>query len=203
MQPAAQAIIEKQISIMPPKVREALLHIDSSKYIQALAAKHQLRVDQGGVLEEEAMLIMLGLESPSMFMNNLVHRGRIPPSVASAIVADINRDVFEKIRHDLAEFLERSEKRFSGEESGEAGLQPPAAVIPPQKQPPQPTATVPGTPVVQKNTAPMPNTGFAKEKMEGAFRIPAETTRTGEAAAQAPSAKPPYTGADPYREPVK
>lgn len=187
---------------MPHKVREALLHIDSSKYIQALAAKHQLRIDQAGVLEEEAMLIMLGLESPSMFMNNLIQQGHIPPSVAAAIVGDINKDVFEKIRHDLTDFLEKTEKRFSGEEGDKAEPQPPAAAVLPQKQPPKPATTTP-TPIVQKNTAPLSGAGFTKEKMEGAFRMPAETTRIGETSAQTSPAKPPYTDIDPYREPTK
>lgn len=183
-------------------MREALLHIDSSKYIQALAVKHHLRIDQGGVLEEEAMLIMLGLESPSMFMNNLIRQGHIPPSVAAAIVGDINKDVFEKIRHDLTGFLEQSQERFARGETNPTPAQTTDTVLP-QKQSPQPTASAPQTPAVQKNSTPVPNAGFAKEKMEGAFRMPAETTRVGEAPAPARPAQPPYTGVDPYREPTK
>ncbi len=190
---------------MPPRVREALLHIDSSKYVQALAAKHQLRVDQGGVLEEEVMLIMLGLESPSTFMNNLIRQGHIPPSTASAIVTDINKDVFEKIRHDLTEFLEKSEKQFSGEERVATESQPPAAGILPQKQ--APAQTTPQQPVAQpaaqKNTTTTSDMSFAKEKMEGVFRMPAETTSIGETPTQTPPTKPAHTGVDPYREPIK
>lgn len=210
MNPEIQQLINKQVGAMPPKVREAFLHIDASKYIGTLAKKHDLRTDQAGVLENEIMIIMLGLENPRTFMNNLTQKGNISRDTAAAIVEDINRDVFDKIRHDLATFLEQSEKQYGPGEPEKTDSPAPAVIMPqPQTAPTTPVAPVitPAAPTsptapAQGSGARTLNTDFAKERMERQFRMPTETKQVTEKPVSGEEGKK-YPGVDPYREPTK
>src|SRR5690606_19761788 len=104
-------IVAKQVEAMPTRIREAMEHIDTTKYLKALTEKYGLRTDEAQVLENEIMIIMLGLEKPEAFIRHLTQAG-ISKETAAGLVADVNRDVFEKIRHDLMEFLQKTTNDF-------------------------------------------------------------------------------------------
>jgi hypothetical protein len=202
MKPEAKEIIQKQLAHIPAGVRDALLKISSSNYLGTLAEKNRLRTDQAGVLEDELMLVLLGLETPETFIKNLMEQGNMSRALAETIVHDINEDIFNKIRHDLAEFQQQTRTRFG---EGQSIPKPPPAAPPqnlPTGMPPRPTP--PPQPEAQGPQGVVRTLGndLARTKLEQAFRMPPSTTTVTETQRpqQNPIVKKPYGGQDPYRE---
>ena len=63
--------------MLPPEdVRTAITSVDLRNKLRSVAEKHRLHVDQAGALENETMLVMLGLEHPRDYIQNLERKRR-------------------------------------------------------------------------------------------------------------------------------
>lgn len=207
-----QNTIQKKLAELPESVRLAISHINYQTQVASLMHKYNLRVDQAGILDTEIMLVLLGLEHPDSLANNLAREGNLPRETTTAIMDDLNESVFKAIRHELVELYDK--EQVLGQILHETGA-PSATQQPPL--PPRPTGvrtetqTKPahtGTSQVPQGVAHTMPTDIAKTKLEQSFRIPPSSTTVSlgteqKTASEGLPQKKPYSGVDPYREPVK
>lgn len=91
---------------MPPAIRAYLTEGKYTPVAKNMMSKYNLRVDQGGVLERELMLLLMGVEDPSEFTKTLVEEARLDQKTANSIAQDVNNQIFiplraEEMRGDL------------------------------------------------------------------------------------------------------
>lgn len=195
--------IQERLAQLPESVRRAIKNINYTAQVQSLMQKHNLRLDQAGIVDREIMLVLLGLEHPDKLFSNLMQEGGLSKDVATAIAEDLNEKIFKAIRHELVETYDKGkmlEEIFDGE---------PAAVSEKPLSTPGVSAStstiVPPTPA-QPTTPAQPNT-IAKTKLEQSFHIPTQTaTISLSVPAMTPQAASPIVKRreiDPYREPIQ
>ena len=88
--------IEILLDRVPKPVRDYVLN-ELSGEVQRLMEKYQLHVDQGGVLQKELLLMLLGQEEPGEFMKELRATG-IGEGTVQGLMVDINEDIFKPLR---------------------------------------------------------------------------------------------------------
>lgn len=81
---------------VPRPVRDYILN-DLSGKVRELMTRYNLHVDQGGVLQGELMIMMLGQQEPAEFMQELKNAG-IPDAAVQSLMHDINEEIFKPIR---------------------------------------------------------------------------------------------------------
>jgi|GEM_PF-5219472 hypothetical protein len=150
---SSEEVIKKQLENIPSGVRNAILRINSSGYIQKFSEKYGLRIDQAGALEKELLVVLLGLDNSSSFRNNLINSGKISSEIASNIARDISAEVFDSVRHELSGFYKKTQS--------ESEL----------KSTQVTDNATPTTSVASKENLDSAS-DIAKEKMKGTFRLP-------------------------------
>lgn len=90
--------MREQLKALPPQVRRAISSVDLRSKIGSIGTKHALHIDQVGLLENETLLTMLGLEPLDEYAGNIETELRIPREKALQISADINAHILEPIR---------------------------------------------------------------------------------------------------------
>lgn len=83
---------------LPPVIRTYLSQGKYTVVAKNLMAKYSLRIDQGGVLEREIMLLLMGIETPDEFTKALVEEARLDQPTIDGIVKDINEQIFIPLR---------------------------------------------------------------------------------------------------------
>jgi hypothetical protein len=194
---------EEQISAayekLPHEVKSALGTDARDEAWYQIMKEFQLNVDEARRIAEAARPVIYGLANPNEFPKNLRDQLlNLPPEKFDVLVKKVDTEVFAPIRSlVLQKMRESHEQRVP-------------STIYPQKQPSVPASMPPTNLPVQQNPAKPVGADFAQEKMSGAFRMPAESTRVIEEplpptqSAQKPPLQQKYSGGvDPYREPTK
>ena len=96
-----QEIIKEQLKKLPDDVKKAFASVDLRAKIKKISEKHRLHIDQGGELENETVLVMLGLEPLGNYKRNLKRGLQISDARAQAIIFDIDKEIFVNIRESL------------------------------------------------------------------------------------------------------
>jgi hypothetical protein len=121
--------IQKRIDALPPAVRDLVYSADMGTILRSIGAKHQLHVDQIGALETEAAAVMIGLSEAQNFVSEVAENLNVDEQKATAIVNDVNAQLFVKIQDAMKK-----------------GSQPSAVSVPVFKtMPPAPAAQAPQT----------------------------------------------------------
>jgi len=95
-EPTLTQSIAQLLAKVPRPVQEYVVS-DLSNEVRSLMDKYQLHVDQGGVLQNELLLMLLGQEEPAEFMKELRAAG-IGEGTVQSLMVDINEDVFKPLR---------------------------------------------------------------------------------------------------------
>lgn len=133
--------IQLLLSQVPEPVRNFVLN-ELQGTTQVLMERYHLHVDQGGVLERELLLMLLGQEEPAEFVETLKAAG-IPADLVANITTDVNRDVFMRLRE---------EERKVAAQPVQEKLSRPAALPPPSIVAPAPVEQT----VVARSVPPPP-----------------------------------------------
>ncbi len=205
---------------LPEDLKDAISSSDSANTIQIIGKKYSLGIDKVGELADEVGLVMLGLTAPKDFIPNLAKRIGGDKENLRKIAEEVNTQIFKRVRGSLKEIHQMG--------SATADLQPAAADLRPVKPTPaQPVKeeasdemnneatkdekkeedAIPK--IFEGNSTPEPISGSDAEPLpgpfeaktgEGVFRMPAEESKQEE-----PEKNPemPYSGDDPYREPIE
>lgn len=145
--------VKQVMQTLPPFIREYLSEGKYTPVAQSLMAKYKLRIDQGGVLERELMLLLMGIETPDNFVQALINEARLDQQVVNGIVTDVNDQVFTPLR------------KQEEVQTKQAGMQPtpkpapkPVVPMPPHIAPLPPKIAMPKSAtlgdIVRKITAP-------------------------------------------------
>jgi hypothetical protein len=92
--------IKQVMQTLPPVIREYLAKGKYTPVAQGLMSKYSLRIDQGGILERELMLLLMGIETPEEFVQALGEEAKIAPEAVGNIVQDINTQIFIPLREE-------------------------------------------------------------------------------------------------------
>lgn len=130
-----QDIIKNRLSQLPEDIQRAIKDGDLASKFDSVAEKNNLKIDQNGNLQTETLLVMLGLESNSDYIDNVQKSLEISRSEAINITKDVNELILSPIRDSL---------RAIQEVHSELEAQPPENVVTPS---PIPTPPTPPTPI--------------------------------------------------------
>jgi len=93
-----QENLQQVMQTLPPFIRD---YISQGKYTtvaQGLMSKYKLRIDQGGALERELLLLLMGIENPEEFTDALAKDAQLDEQTVNSIAKDINDQVFVPLR---------------------------------------------------------------------------------------------------------
>jgi len=207
-----QEIIKKQLATLPKDLRDAVVATDLPEKFKTIANKHKLRTDQSGVLETETMFVMLGIEHPDDYTNNLKREADISEKDAAAIAEEVNRMIFLPIRASLKK-LHGNVKEDTEKEKVSGRIEHPPLADAAAAAPDHPSTktTEPQTPSaikerllqsshdseeIQTRGAPdkVDTKDIFRQKLEGQMKFAKEETQLD---------KPKGVKNDPYKEPIE
>ena len=127
--------LERAVQSLPKEFQEAIASSNISDKVLEIGKRYNLHVDQMGKLKDTAMLATLNLISPTNFSETLSKELFLPITKAQALVGDINKEIFEKIKERIRE---NTKKEIVEEES--KIVEPPIEIVPqPQQNLDEPT----------------------------------------------------------------
>ncbi|MFA6414622.1 MAG: hypothetical protein WC217_00935 [Candidatus Paceibacterota bacterium] len=86
--------IKQVMQTLPPVVRSYLAQGKYTLVAKDMMFKYSLRIDQGGVLEREIVLLLMGIETPVEFAQTLTAEAKLDQQTVKGIVQDINEKIF-------------------------------------------------------------------------------------------------------------
>ncbi len=122
--------VKEVMQTLPPVIRAYLSQRKYTMVTKSLMIKYGLRIDQGGILEREIMLLLMGIENPDEFTQALSEEAKLDKKTIENIAQDINTQIFMPLRERMR--------------SGEVNTAPPA----------KPAVAMPGALAQGKNYAP-------------------------------------------------
>ena len=130
-------LIKNRMDSLPEVVQNAILNSGWQDKIRQLGKKYSLHIDQIGILENQTFIVLLGLEDPDGFQNNLTTGLGITSLIAQQISIEINETIFKPIRQQLQALQATEEDKENEEnptkESILAGIEDPEPVIHPHE----------------------------------------------------------------------
>ncbi len=99
-------IIQSKLDTVPEDVREQVTSDEVAQTPVEIGKAHALHIDKQGILDEETLYIMLGIENPNSFVDKLRSRLGIDEGKAISIARDINEKIFLRIRRSLMDMHE-------------------------------------------------------------------------------------------------
>ncbi len=132
-----QDIIKNRFNQLPEDIQQAIQDINLASKFDSISQKNNLRIDQNGNLQTETLLVMLGLESNSDYIDNVQKSLEISRPEAINIAKDVNELILSPIRDSL---------RAIQEVHSELESQQPETIVQPSPIPTPPTPT-PTTPI--------------------------------------------------------
>jgi len=190
---------------LPPEIKSLLYSPEMHTVIQNTAQKHQLHIDQVGILEDETSAAMLGFTEAKDFPEILQDSLAVDRTKADAISQDINELLFLKIRESMKQAPGHQSSAPSPTTSAAAptSIPIPIPVIPSTPKPAElhpadmmlSQTTTTAVPAPQMTPAPAPVAAAAPASASP------DTAKSATPAKEEPPAPKPYN-ADPYREPI-
>lgn len=153
---------EQQIALLmedlPAPLQKFLRGPERDAVSLQLSQKHRLRADQAGAFEQAYLYLLIGVNSPDEFVQDLKKAG-IPDDTIRGLAADINEQVFKK--------LQREERMGPS-----APVQPAPAVVP--------AAAVPVMPPAEKDSpaSALQSSAYPREALAGAYQRASLTVRS-------------------------
>ena len=105
--------IEEYYNDLPQEVKDAILSSDLPNKFKNIADKHGLNIDELGMLRNEAMVVMLGIEPSSRFKENIKADFNINEKTALDITKDIHDQIFNPVKQHLIAWEEEENKKQS------------------------------------------------------------------------------------------
>lgn len=172
---------------LPPDLQKALLSADISMKVRDICNKHNFHVDKIPALEMEVMIVLLGIEPVSRFIDQITRKLQITREEAGVIAKDVQDSIFQSVTNSLRQIegeileVESPNKTNSATTNVESHAEILHAIEHPEHYQ-IPKIITPKTNIqVQGNPANKPVTPYTQQ-------------------AQTPSSTKPSS--DPYREPI-
>ncbi|MAF59655.1 MAG: hypothetical protein QF858_04140 [Candidatus Pacebacteria bacterium] len=114
-----EKLIQNRFIKLPEALQNAIRSSDFKEKIRRVSEKYKLHLDDGVVLENETVMVMMGLDDVKEFTKNLQGGMKVDKSTAEKITADIAKEVFLPIRESLKELIARDSEEIAQDSSGE------------------------------------------------------------------------------------
>ena len=213
------------VRALPAPIREFITNGSARRVVLEIKKKYDMHIDQAAIVEQEVLLLLIGVNAPDAFIHALKNDARLDEKTITGIVQDVNERIFIPLR-------KAEEKQGMG-----ALLQTPVTKAPQASAPPvpskvtapsvsvlppkqlMPSAPVSNVPPPQKT--PLPPRGMAPEiapeNLPGAMpppestfakssqSVPSQAPPPAPAAPRPASLETPITksyAVDPYREQI-
>lgn len=182
-------ILIKRFEMLPKNVQGLVIGNEIAKIITPLSVKYDLHIDQGGILAEISILVMLGLVKTTDFITELEKGLGVTRIKAGDIAYEVDQKLFKPIREDLKKAAEAKE----------------ATPVAPLVNPPTPTETGDSSNIIHPHPAQKPYYGSApaitpaQAKTESAAITDQKLTSVVNMPKQDVTVK---RTIDPYREPI-
>lgn len=82
---------------LPPLIRDYIAQEKYAPVVRELAAKNKLRIDQGGKLETDVVLLLIGIHTPEEFIDSLEGAGFSHEAIDD-VTREINKRIFVPLR---------------------------------------------------------------------------------------------------------
>ena len=165
--------VAQVMQTLPLPIRQYLSQGKYTMVAKGLMSKYSLRIDQGGVLEREIMLLLMGIENPDEFAASLKSDAALSEDTVRSIMTDINQEIFIPLQKEMREARTGESNMVSSA---------PAPVLPhvnaPAQSQPPPTLRAPISSVTaplppkmtmpDQNSAPAPRQAFTPEQEQRA-----------------------------------
>lgn len=126
--------VRQVMQTLPPVIRNFLSQGKTTSIAKSLMGKYGLRIDQGGILDREIMLLLMGIETPDEFTQSLVEEAKLDKQTIEGIVQDINAQIFVPLRE---------EEEHGGRMTTSQSPKPPIVLQPKAQAQPQPPEQAP------------------------------------------------------------
>ncbi len=93
--------VKRVMQTLPPPIRNYLGQGKYSVVANNLTTKYALHIDQGGILEREIMLLLMGIENPDEFIKTLAEEAKLDQQTINSIVRDVNEKIFVPLREEM------------------------------------------------------------------------------------------------------
>lgn len=134
--------IKDRLNQLPEDIQQAITSNDLGSKFDQIAQKNNLHIDQNGNLQTETLLVMLGLENSSDYIDNLQSSLEINRNEAIQISNDVNELILKPIKESLRIMQELHEQIDDSE--AETNTETEQKIIEPAK--PEPVAPAPISP---------------------------------------------------------
>jgi len=88
------ALLEEEL---PEAIRNFLQSPERDKVSQQLSSKYRLHADQAGAFERAYLYMLLGVNTPEDFVQDLKDAG-LPPDTVRGLTTDVNEQVFKRLQ---------------------------------------------------------------------------------------------------------
>ncbi|NBD73999.1 hypothetical protein GVX82_03075 [Patescibacteria group bacterium] len=114
-----QKKIQQRYLELPPEIQDMVTDEKTRAYIVELGKRHGVHVDQLGILENELLIIMLGLDTPANLPDHLAARAHIPKETAAEIAQEVDQRLLTPLRSAYQKLFHLDQRRAAGEENPE------------------------------------------------------------------------------------
>lgn len=90
--------IKEQFLSLPKVVQDIITDSGWQFTIRDIIKKFNLRIDQGGIIEQEVMFVMFGFEDADTFVENIQREAKLDAKVANELADEVARIIFAPLR---------------------------------------------------------------------------------------------------------
>lgn len=111
--------IEERFEELPKSLAEAIKSSNWEKAVFDIGRKHDLHVDDIGELQNELILVLVGIVHPDEFRSVLINEIGIKASLVDEIIEELNVEVNERIKARLKLELAKEEESLTDDDVSE------------------------------------------------------------------------------------
>lgn len=209
MDEETKKVIKERYEALPESIQEFIISDYYQEALMELGQKHQLNIEQLGIIEREVTMVLMGLINSKDFERELTRELRVDREKGKDIAQDVSDKVFLKVRELLKLMNTPAGENPVVEETADplksAGIE----ITPSRPKVEFQTPNVKNdreevlkkveNPELLKPERELPaGPSIHEQKLAGSFVIPKKETSYEE---KKPAPKP-ASGSDPYREPI-
>ena len=94
-------VLKEQFDALPKPVQKAIFSSHLEEHLKKLADENKLHLDQWVGLENEVMMVLLGLRSIETLADYIRDETKVPQETAERLAQSISEEVFDPIREEL------------------------------------------------------------------------------------------------------
>ncbi len=122
-QTVTDPVITQRFSELPQVIKTLITDSGWQFKIRDLVKKFNIRIDQGGTIEHEIFLVMMGFDDAKNFIQNVMNETGLDQKTTEALAAEVGTLIFDPIREALIAET-NSEKNVPGGGSSGPVVQP-------------------------------------------------------------------------------